>query len=95
MHQFRTPIAYGINFPITVSRQDFWPHNWARPTIREVEVDVAGELCTPNDVLTRGLHVSELRIGDVLVFAMAGAYGWDISPHQYLRHPSPEFVILS
>jgi diaminopimelate decarboxylase len=95
MHQFRTPVAYGVNFPITVSRRDFWPYAWSRPIVRDVEVDVAGELCTPNDVLARGLRVSELRVGDILVFAKAGAYGWDISPHQYLRHPSPEFVILS
>jgi diaminopimelate decarboxylase len=95
MHQFRTPVAYGVNFPITVSRRDFWPHAWPRPTIRDVKVDVAGELCTPNDVLARDVHVAELRIGDTVVFEKTGAYGWDISPHQYLRHPSPEFVILS
>ncbi|GIH04074.1 staphyloferrin B biosynthesis decarboxylase SbnH [Rhizocola hellebori] len=95
MHQFRTPIAYGVNFPITVSQRDFWPHPWPRPGVRDVEVHVAGELCTPNDVLAHGLRVSELRVGDVLNFAKAGAYGWDISPHQYLRHPSPDFVILS
>ncbi len=95
MHQFRTPVAYGVNFPITVSPREVWPHSWPRPAVRDAFVDVAGELCTPNDVLRRGLHVAELRVGDVLVFGKAGAYGWDISPHQYLRHPSPEFVILS
>ncbi|HCT81479.1 MAG TPA: decarboxylase [Micromonosporaceae bacterium] len=95
MHHFRLPVAYGQSFPFTISRREDWPHSWPRPTVRDVLIDVAGELCTPTDVLARDQHVDELRVGDVLVFGKAGAYGWDISPHQYLRHPSPQFVILS
>jgi 2-[(L-alanin-3-ylcarbamoyl)methyl]-2-hydroxybutanedioate decarboxylase len=30
----------------------------------------------------------------VLVFARAGAYGWDISHHDFLRHPPPRFVVV-
>jgi diaminopimelate decarboxylase len=30
----------------------------------------------------------------VLVFARTGAYGWDISHHDFLRHDPPEFVLL-
>lgn len=94
MHQFRTPTAYRISFPFTISPRDDWPHPWPRPVVEDVMVDVVGELCTPNDVMSRDQYVQRLRVGDVLVFAKAGAYGWDISPHQYLRHPSPSIVIL-
>ena len=52
-------------------------------------VDAVGELCTPRDVLARGRHVDRLRVGDVLAFGNAGAYGWDISHHEFLRHPQP------
>jgi diaminopimelate decarboxylase len=38
--------------------------------------------------------VDRLRVGDLLVFGQAGAYGWDISHHAFLRHPPPEFVVL-
>jgi diaminopimelate decarboxylase len=62
--------------------------------VRNVAVDAVGELCTPRDVLTRGQAVERLRIGDVLVFARAGAYGWDISHHEFLRHPRPEMLVL-
>ena len=65
-----------------------------RPEVRDVRVDVAGELCTPRDVLSRDQPVSRLRIGDVLVFGRAGAYGWDISHHDFLRHPPPTFEVL-
>ena len=57
-------------------------------------MDAAGELCTPRDVLTRRQRVDRLRVGDLLVFGRAGAYGWDISHHEFLRHPPPEFVVL-
>lgn len=94
-HHFRLPAAWGYSHPFTIEPQERWAHPWPRPSVRDVEVDVAGELCTPRDVLTRGHPVSHLRVGDVLRYDRAGAYGWDISPHQYLRHPSPEFMILS
>jgi diaminopimelate decarboxylase len=95
MHQFRTPAAYGISFPFSVEPETDWPYAWSRPVLRQARVTVAGELCTPNDVLARDAYVEEVRVGDTLIFGKAGAYGWDISPHQYLRHPSPQFVILS
>lgn len=94
-HHFRLPAAWGYSHPFTIVARDEWPHQWPRPQVRDTLVDVAGELCTPRDVLTRGQPVSCLRIGDVLRYAKTGAYGWDISHHQFLRHPSPDFVILS
>jgi len=94
-HHFRLPAAWGYSHPFTVRAIDEWGSGWERPSVFGVEIDVAGELCTPRDILTRGQPVSSLRVGDVLVYENAGAYGWDISHHQFLRHPSPEFVILS
>ncbi|MFD0745277.1 type III PLP-dependent enzyme [Phytohabitans flavus] len=53
-----------------------------------------GRAVHPRDVLTRAQHVDRLRVGDVLVFANAGAYGWDISHHDYLRHPHPAMLVV-
>jgi diaminopimelate decarboxylase len=93
-HHFRLPAAWGYNHPFTVIPVEEWPHPWPRPAVTDTKVDAVGELCTPRDVLTRGQHVTELRAGDILVFGRAGAYGWDISHHEFLRHDPPEFVIL-
>ncbi|WP_306207038.1 alanine racemase [Actinoplanes sp. RD1] len=93
-HHFRLPAAWGYSHPFTVLDVPQWPYPWQRPQVRDAEVDVAGELCTPRDVLARGERVGLLRAGDVVVFGRAGAYGWDISHHEFLRHPPPEFVIL-
>ena len=90
-HHFRLPAAWGYSHPFEVLPLG--------PTedveVRDVEVDAVGELCTPRDVLTRGQRVARLRVGDVLVFAKAGAYGWDISHHDFLRHPYPRTVIVA
>ncbi|GAB2571776.1 staphyloferrin B biosynthesis decarboxylase SbnH [Paractinoplanes abujensis] len=93
-HHFRLPAAWGYSHPFTVIDVDDWPHPYARPVHTDGEIDAVGELCTPRDVLSRGRHVTRVRAGDLLVFGRTGAYGWDISHHDFLRHPPPEFVIL-
>jgi len=93
-HHFRLPAAWGYSHPFTVLEVDGWPYEWPRPQVQNVAVDAVGELCTPRDVLARDRQVRRLRIGDVLVFGRAGAYGWDISHHDFLRHPPPSFEVL-
>jgi diaminopimelate decarboxylase len=92
-HHFRLPAAWGYSHRFTVLPVTEWPHTYDRPEVQDVEVDAVGELCTPRDVLTRGQRVERLRVGDLLVFARTGAYGWDISHHDFLRHDPPAFVI--
>jgi diaminopimelate decarboxylase len=92
-HHFRLPAAWGYSHPFTVLEVSEWPHPYGRPEVRDVEVDAVGELCTPRDVLARAQHVERLRVGDLLVFGRTGAYGWDISHHEFLRHDPPTFVI--
>jgi 2-[(L-alanin-3-ylcarbamoyl)methyl]-2-hydroxybutanedioate decarboxylase len=93
-HHFRLPAAWRYSHPFTVVPVDEWRYPFDRPEVRDVTVDAVGELCTPRDVLTRGQRVDRLRIGDVLVFGRTGGYGWDISHHDFLRHPYPEMIIV-
>ncbi|MEV1289190.1 alanine racemase [Micromonospora sp. NPDC049679] len=93
-HHFRLPAAWGYSHPFAVLPVERWPYPFARPELRDVAVDAVGELCTPRDVLTRGQRVARLRVGDVLVFGRVGAYGWDISHHDFLRHAHPEVVVI-
>jgi 2-[(L-alanin-3-ylcarbamoyl)methyl]-2-hydroxybutanedioate decarboxylase len=93
-HHFRLPAAWGYSHPFTVLPADDWPAGLPRPEVTDTDVDAVGELCTPRDVLARGRHVDRLRAGDVLLFGRTGAYGWDISHHDFLSHPHPEFLIV-
>jgi diaminopimelate decarboxylase len=55
-------------------------------------VTIAGQLCTPKDVLARQVRVSRQRAGDLVAFGLAGAYARNISHHGFLMHPPLRFI---
>lgn len=93
-HHLRTPVTKGHDQPCTVLPVDAWPHPWPRPGTRADVITLAGQLCTPKDVLARHVPAAGLRAGDRVVFALAGAYAWNISHHGFLMHPRPGFHFL-
>ncbi|MFF4531006.1 type III PLP-dependent enzyme [Streptomyces sp. NPDC001407] len=94
-HHLRTPAAKGHDQPFTVLPVEEWPRPWPRPAALDEPVTLTGQLCTPKDVLARQVPVAELRVGDRIAFAMAGAYAWNISHHDFLMHPEPTFHFLN
>ncbi|UQA91904.1 type III PLP-dependent enzyme [Streptomyces halobius] len=94
-HHFRLPSSWQHSHPFTVLPVDEWRSTAPRPELRDESVTVVGELCTPKDVLARDAQVSRVRVGDVLVFSHAGAYGWEISHHDFLSHPHPHHVFVT
>jgi diaminopimelate decarboxylase len=93
-HHLRTPAAKGHDQPCTVLPVEDWPHPWPRPVGGGESVTLVGQLCTPKDVLARGVRAPGLRAGDRVVFALAGAYAWNISHHDFLMHPPPAVHVL-
>ena len=94
-HHFRLPSSWSHDHPFRIIPRDRWPHPWPRPEVTDREITLAGELCTPKDVLAREVTVQRVRVGDLVCFQMAGAYGWDISHHDFLCHAHPERLFLS
>ncbi|MFG1801438.1 alanine racemase [Micromonospora carbonacea] len=86
-HHLRTPAAKGHPQPFTVHRR----RAADGPRSDGGAVTVVGQLCTPKDVLSRSATAGPIGVGDVLVFAMAGAYAWNISHRDFLLHEPPEF----
>ncbi|MGI5132673.1 alanine racemase [Pseudonocardia sp. CA-107938] len=84
-HHLRTPVAKGHDQPFTVLPTGAGPGH-AGP------VTVVGQLCTPKDVLARRVPVDRIAVGDRVVFALAGAYAWNISHHDFLMHPPPTLL---
>jgi diaminopimelate decarboxylase len=93
-HHFRLPVSWQHNHPFQVVPLERWDYPFPRKELQDNEITVAGQLCTPKDVLAKDVTVSRLRIGDVLLFRYAGAYGWAISHHDFLSHPHADHVYL-
>ncbi|MEV7984440.1 alanine racemase [Micromonospora sp. NPDC085948] len=86
-HHLRTPAAKGHSQPFTVHSR----HGLDGPRTDGGPVTVVGQLCTPKDVLSRSATAGPIGVGDVLAFAMAGAYAWNISHRDFLLHEPPLF----
>ncbi|GLW05526.1 diaminopimelate decarboxylase [Microtetraspora sp. NBRC 13810] len=94
-HHLRTPVTKGHDQPFAVLPGGGDPHPGSRelppPARHGAPVTLVGQLCTPKDVFARAVTAGRLEIGDTVVFAMSGAYAWNISHHDFLMHPKPAF----
>ncbi|WP_238554336.1 type III PLP-dependent enzyme [Geomicrobium sp. JCM 19038] len=91
-HHQRLPASWGHNHPFKIIPIEEWPYPFSRPTVTEERVNIVGELCSPKDRLHSQAEVTQLRVGDLVVFLQSGAYSWTISHHQFLGHDQPAFL---
>ncbi|GAB7191940.1 type III PLP-dependent enzyme [Kineococcus sp. NUM-3379] len=91
---FALPATEDFPLPLAVLPVEGWPTGLPRPETRDVPVTVAGELCTPEDVLARDV-VAHARAGDLVVFPGAGAYGWEFALPAFLGHPAATREVLA
>ncbi|MDP4510597.1 type III PLP-dependent enzyme domain-containing protein [Nonomuraea turcica] len=87
-HHLRTPVTKGHDQPFAILPMG------TGPGVTDEPITFVGQLCTPKDVFARKIATSA-RVGDMVVFEMAGAYAWNISHHDFLMHPKPAFHYLS
>ena len=88
------PATEDFPFPVVVLPVEDWDEPFERPGREDVTVTVCGELCTPEDVLVRDVLLDRVRVGDVLVFPQAGAYGYEFALRDFLGHPAPTRTFL-
>jgi diaminopimelate decarboxylase len=74
------------NFPIAVLNKLTTPP--------QETVDVVGPLCTPLDVLGRGVELPNTEEGDLIGIFQSGAYARSASPLGFLSHPAPAEVLV-
>jgi diaminopimelate decarboxylase len=87
INHFQIPTSWDILHRFAVVPIDAWPHTYRRPGASDVSLTVVGELCTPEDTLAVDMKVTEVRAGDVIVFPMAGSYGYEFAMPEFLGHP--------
>lgn len=93
-HHLRTPAAKGHDQPLAVLPVQEWARTWGRPVTDGSPLTFVGQLCTPKDVLARRVEVGRVQAGDLVVFALAGAYALNISHRDFLLHPAPTVMHL-
>jgi diaminopimelate decarboxylase len=75
---------------------DFLPEDGCSGTTAEITLNIAGCLCTPQDLLAQDVVTrQEVRPGDYVVFFNCGAYGATASPIHFLSHPEPALVLVT
>lgn len=91
-HQ-RRPYAHNSNMPISVL-----PRNGSRSPIavRDTTVMVNGPTLASYDVLGRNVWMESADVGDLLVLGLAGAYGLNLAPVEFLLRPkAAEYAIAA
>lgn len=93
-HHFRLPVSWQHSHPFVVLPMAGWPYPFTRRSVENAKVNIVGQLCTPKDRLAFEAFVSQVRLGDIILFRHTGAYGWAISHHDFLSHPKPAQIFL-
>jgi diaminopimelate decarboxylase len=88
INHFQLPTSWEIRHNFAVLPVRDWSLKAPRPTAITTNVTVAGELCTPEDMLARGVNVAAVSAGDLLIFPNAGAYGYEFAMPEFLGQPS-------
>lgn len=91
---YALPPTEEFPFPVAVLPREVWDGPGPRPERRRRRVTVSGELCTPEDVLVTDVVMEHVRVGDLLVFPQAGAYGHEFALKSFLGHPEATRHVL-
>jgi len=88
--------ALGLSGAMRSLRRPVRAWRLGNPTAAPLEpTELAGPLCTPIDRLASAVDLpSDLRPGDLVVFANCGAYGKHASPLTFLGHDWPAEVLI-
>ncbi|MER2490656.1 type III PLP-dependent enzyme [Catenovulum sediminis] len=91
-HHFRTPAAQNHDHPFEVIKRR--TPLLDVPTLKNKKATLVGQLCTPKDILAKSQLLTDIAVGDYLLFGQAGAYAWNISHQNFLMHSKPDMVFL-
>lgn len=67
---------------------------FSSPDDKKEKWNICGSLCTINDILVKQFPISDLQIGDVLVFENTGAYCMTEGISLFLSRDLPEVILL-
>ncbi len=95
INHFRRPAALSINHPLSIMRMNRPPLFDGQASVRNESVYFGGPLCTGADKLANNVWLAAADVGDIAVFAYAGAYGLSMSNIEFLSHARPGEIVLA
>lgn len=87
-------LAASGNLGMTI-RKNYMVRNLSRPDAPKQVCTLVGPLCTPLDLMGKGVFVETPVVGDLIGFLNSGSYGYSASPLLFLGHEAPYELILS
>lgn len=76
------------NLGMTI-RKNYLVRNLSRPCAERKTCTLVGPLCTPLDLMGKGVMVEAPEVGDLIGFMNSGSYGYSASPLLFLGHGEP------
>ncbi|ABB32248.1 pyridoxal-dependent decarboxylase, exosortase system type 1 associated [Geobacter metallireducens RCH3] len=76
------------NLGMTI-RKNYLVRNLSRPGAERIICTLVGPLCTPLDLMGKGVTVEVPEVGDLVGFLNSGSYGYSASPLLFLGHGEP------
>ena len=70
-------------------RKNYAVRNLSNPAAPKELCNLVGPLCTPLDLMGKGVSIESPRLGDLIGFLNSGSYGFTGSPLLFLGHTTP------
>lgn len=79
----------------SVLRKNYALMNLSNPDGEKEKCNLVGPLCTPLDLMGKGVAVEKPKVGDLIAFFNSGSYAFTSSPLLFLGHETPVELLLS
>lgn len=76
-------------------RKNYAVRNLSNPAAPKELCNLVGPLCTPLDLMGKGISIESPRLGDLIGFRNSGSYGFTASPLLFLGHETPVELMIS
>jgi diaminopimelate decarboxylase len=73
-----------------IIRKNYLVRNLSNPIGEPVTCTLVGPLCTPLDLMGKGVTVESPQVADLIGFLNSGSYGYSASPLLFLGHEKPK-----
>jgi diaminopimelate decarboxylase len=75
-------------------RKNYAVRNLSNPVAPKELCNLVGPLCTPIDLMGKGVSIESPRLGDLIGFLNSGSYGFTASPLLFLGHETPVELLI-